>query len=74
MVKRHMSSRPHGVMFKPMANERGRAASAKTHRSGDTRASEQFDWDAAFLRFAQTMKSRGYKLSPEQQKRIDDHG
>lgn len=33
----------------------------------------EFDWDAALYRHALMMQELGYKLTTEQQKRIDDH-
>jgi hypothetical protein len=35
--------------------------------------SSDFDWDAALYRYALMMRELGYRLTPEQQKRIDDH-
>jgi hypothetical protein len=37
------------------------------------RPSQRFDWDAALYRHALIMRDLGYKLSPQQQQRIDDH-
>lgn len=34
--------------------------------------SNDYDWDAALLRFARIVNELGYPLSPEQQKRLDD--
>lgn len=43
-----------------------------TIRNPGNRPSEQFDWDAALYLFALGMWSLGYKLSKEQQKRIEN--
>lgn len=36
--------------------------------------SDEYDWDAALYRYAMIMRSRGYTLSEQQQKRIEQHG
>lgn len=36
--------------------------------------SDDFDWDKALYLNALTLRELGYKLTPQQQKRIDDHG
>lgn len=35
--------------------------------------SQHFNWDYALYKNALTLQSLGYELTPEQQKRIDDH-
>jgi hypothetical protein len=44
-----------------------------THYSPGRQPSQDFDWDAALYRHARSMKALGYRLSDEQQARIDDH-
>ena len=58
-----------GHQNRPDSRHRGGKAKA-THKHS---ASELFDWGRALKLNAQTMRSLGYRLSPEQKARLSDH-
>lgn len=79
MIKRHGLSRPRSQMQKPGTFEghrsrpdsRSRGGQVTKNRATHTHsASELFDWDKALRLNAQTMRSLGYRLSPEQKARL----